>query len=48
MYLEIVRRELDFYRRQPNPSLDRCGWPTLEPQQIDGLLGQNIRRFLGL
>jgi predicted TIM-barrel fold metal-dependent hydrolase len=47
-YLACVRRELDFCRHELNPILKGCGWPTLSAAQIDGLLGENIRRFLGL
>ena len=47
-YLENVRKELDFYRNQLNPILDRCGWPTLSEEKIEGLLGGNIRKFLRL
>jgi predicted TIM-barrel fold metal-dependent hydrolase len=47
-YLETVRQELDFYRNRLNPILKGCGWPTLATAQIEGLLGDNIRRFLNL
>jgi predicted TIM-barrel fold metal-dependent hydrolase len=47
-YLETVRQELDFYRNRLNPMLKGCGWPTLSTAQIEGLLGDNIRRFLNL
>ena len=47
-YLESVRSELDFFQHQLNPILNRCGWPTLSAKQIDGLLGENCRRFLNL
>ena len=46
-YLERAGKELDFFRNQLNAVLRRCGWPALSAEQIDGLLGENIRRFLG-
>ncbi len=45
-YLESVRVELDFFRNRLNPILKGCGWPTLSAKQIDGILGDNCRRFL--
>lgn len=47
-YLERVRVELGFFQNHLNSILKRCGWPTLSSEQIDGLLGGNIRSFLGL
>jgi len=47
-YLERVSQELDFFHHQLNPILKGCGWPPLSAAQIDGLLGENIRRFLPL
>jgi predicted TIM-barrel fold metal-dependent hydrolase len=47
-YLENVRKELDFFRNQLNLILEGCGWPTLSTEQIDELLGENIRKFLRL
>ena len=47
-YLERVRQEIEFFRNRLNPILKGCGWPTLSRAQIDGLLGQNVRRFLNL
>ena len=47
-YLETVGEELDFYQNKLNSILKRCGWPTLSAKQIDGLLGENVRRFIEL
>ena len=47
-YLPRLARELDFYRERLNPLLEASGWPTLSAEQIDGILGDNFRRFLGL
>jgi predicted TIM-barrel fold metal-dependent hydrolase len=47
-YLDQVRQELDFYQHRLNPILKGCGWPTLSAVHIEGLLGENIRRFLKL
>jgi predicted TIM-barrel fold metal-dependent hydrolase len=47
-YLESVRAELDFFRNRLNPILKGCGWPVLSAKQIDGILGDNFRRFLNL
>lgn len=47
-YLDLVKTELSFFRDYLNNVLERCGWPTLSSEQIDALLGGNIRSFLGL
>ena len=47
-YLEVVHKEIQFFRHELNPILKGCGWPTLSPKEIEGLLGENVRRFLGL
>jgi predicted TIM-barrel fold metal-dependent hydrolase len=48
VYLDQVRQELDFYQNRLNPLLKGCGWPTLSTAHIEGLLGENIQRFLKL
>ncbi len=45
-YAECVRREVRFLRSELNPILARCGWPELSETEIEGLLGDNARRFL--
>jgi hypothetical protein len=47
-YLDFISKELDFFRNQLNPILEASGWPILTSHQINGLLGENFRRFMGL
>ena len=48
VYLAGVRKGIDFVRNKLNPSLVDAGCPTLTAAQIDGILGENVRRFLKL
>ena len=41
-------RAMQWAGHRLNPILKGCGWPTLSTAHIEGLLGENIRRFLNL
>jgi predicted TIM-barrel fold metal-dependent hydrolase len=45
-YEACVRREVQFLRSELNPILDQCGWPQLSEPEVEGLLAENVRRFL--
>ena len=45
-YLEWIRTGIDFVRYQLNPLLKGHNFSPLKARHIDGLLGDNIRRFL--
>jgi predicted TIM-barrel fold metal-dependent hydrolase len=45
---EVVLKELDLVRRGLNVIAERAGWPTLAPQEVEGILGANAVRFYGL
>lgn len=47
-YKASVAKEVNFLRHELNPILERCGWPQLTEDEIEGLLAGNIRRFLAL
>ncbi|MCY3761809.1 MAG: amidohydrolase family protein, partial [Gemmatimonadetes bacterium] len=47
-WAEWVREGVDFVREGLNRGLSRGGFRQLSASRIDGLLGGNIRRFLGL
>lgn len=48
VYLESVRSELEFFRNDLNPVLKKSGWPILTDDELDGVLCDNIRKFLDI
>ena len=47
-YLKLVKQELAWCTSELNEILTRSGWPTLTEEEIEGMLGGNVARFLKL
>ncbi|HIE28221.1 TPA: amidohydrolase [Candidatus Poribacteria bacterium] len=45
-YLQQLKDEVEYCRVEINKTLKRSGWPTLTEEEIDGMLGGNVARFL--
>jgi len=45
-YLRQLKNEVEYCRLEINKTLNKCGWPTLTEEEIDGILGGNVARLL--